>query len=183
MHAPFDTGSQKKDYVYTPDDVLRSITEFLTSHAHAVVYIDRSDFLFSLYGFEKVMKLLYQLNGLCKSYDAILFVRVNPHILLPYQFKLIQEELSILPKRMKQDDELGSRLYELLEFIYLNNQKNVLISYKMIGRQFSITKVTTARRVEQLMDRGLIIVQRKGRMKTVQITREGKRLLQKRSVF
>jgi PAS domain S-box-containing protein len=179
----FDAGVQKKDYVYTPDDVLRSITEFLKSHAHAVVYIDRSDFLFSLYGFEKVMKLLYQLNGLCKSYDAILFVRVNPHILPPYQFKLIQEELSILPKRMKQDDELGSRLYELLEFIYLNNQKNVLISYKMIGRQFSVTKVTTARRVEQLIERGLIIVQQKGRMKTVHITRKGKRLLQRRSIF
>ena len=179
----FDVTARENKSVSNPEEVLTCIRDFIGSHPYPVIYMDRSDFLFSLYGYEKVIKLLYQVNGLCQRHDAMFFVRINPHILPASQYKLIREEFSPLPKRMRTDSTLGFRLYELLEYLYLNNQKNVLVSYKMLGRQFSITKVTTARRVEQLVEKGLVVVSKKGRMKTVHITSHGKRLLQKRKVI
>jgi len=57
-----------------------------------------------------------------------------------------------------------------------------VVSYKTVSKRFSITKVTTAKRIKALAEEELVAIKKKGRLKTVFVTDKGKRLLQRRNV-
>ena len=181
----FDEHKMVSDFdsVQNPEDVMKKVDVFLDNHEKSVILLDRLDYLLALYSFEKVMKLIYQINSVVSHHHALFFVRVNPEILNHSQYKLLEEELSILPDQINVDVPLDQKLYDLLMFIYQQNQQNMMVPLKAIGDHFSITKVTTAKRVHELKERGLIVVTKRGRMKTSHITDEGKKLLQKRSAI
>jgi len=51
----------------------------------------------------------------------------------------------------------------------------------MIGKHFSIVKSTTAKRLQILLQKGLIDIEKQGRLKIVSISDRGKTLVSKRS--
>ncbi|MFO8078209.1 MAG: PAS domain S-box protein [Thermoplasmatota archaeon] len=179
----FDEIASHSHHAQSPGDVMKKVELFLNKHTKSVILLDRIDYLLALYSFEQVMKLIYQINNLVSQHHALFFLRVNPTLLEHYQYKLLEEELSMLPDQMNIDITLDQKLYDLLLFIYQQNQHNMLVSFKTIGDYFSITKVTTAKRVKELEERGFIVVTKRGRMKTSHITDLGKKLLQKRSAI
>ncbi len=179
----FDDSSSKRPSAQHPEAVIDMVKSFVSSEKKSVILIDRLDYLLTLFSFEAIMKMIYRLNHLISSHQVYLFIRVNPSILSVNQYRLLKEELEMIPRQQSIDSSLDKKLYDLLEFIHQQNKQNMLVSFKLIGKHFSITKVTTAKRVKQLSERGLIVVRRRGRVKTSHITEAGKRLLQKRSAI
>lgn len=179
----FDDKKQDKYHIHNTEQVIERIDSYLHYHDKIVILIDRLDYLLSQHGFEQVMHLLYRLNSIITEQHVLLFVRINPAIFEPNEYKLIKEELTMLPDQVDVDVTIEKKLLDLLRFIYHQNRKNILVSFKSISRHFSITKVTTAKRIKELENKGLIIVTKRGRMKTSYITESGKILLQKRKVI
>ena len=87
----------------------------------------------------------------------------------------------MLPRPKVDSMQIADDLYNILLFVYEQNQKNILVSFQKVGRHFSISKVTTQKRVYALERRGLIGIKLKGRMKTVFVTKEGELLLHRRT--
>lgn len=104
-------------------------------------------------------------------------MRVNPDILNASQLAFIEEELKPLPSQRIDAVELDDQVYGVLTFIDKQNKNNVLVSFKKISQEFSISKVTTAKRLNMLDDRGLIFIKKQGKSKTVHISDKGKLLL------
>ncbi|UCD13715.1 MAG: winged helix-turn-helix transcriptional regulator, partial [Thermoplasmatales archaeon] len=76
----------------------------------------------------------------------------------------------------------GDELYDILAFIYQQNQNNAEVSLKNISKDFGIVSKTTAKRIKILEDKGLIFIKKRGRLKTLHVSQKGKTLLHKRQM-
>ena len=99
------------------------------------------------------------------------------------QIAILEEELQRLPDQQIDDVQLEEALFEILDYIQIESRRNTLISYSRIGKRFSISRVTTQKRIESLLEKGLIFSKKQGRKKTLYITDKGKNLLFQRTII
>jgi len=166
--------------IYDPNTLAEKIDEFTSKHSKPAVLLDRIDYLLSNFSFGEVMNVLYKINDIIARNNAILLLRLNPLILEKQQFMLIKEELKPLPSKRVEDIELEDTLFDILTFVYGQNKQNVLVSYQKISQEFSISKVTTGKRLSILKDKNLVSIKMKGRLKSVSLTGKGEALLNRR---
>ena len=158
------------------------IKDFSKKHTNAVILLDRVDYLVTYFSFEQFIKSLYQINSIISESKSILLVHLNPSLLDSGQKTIIEEELQTLPSQKIDNIQIGDEFYDILKFVYEENQLNSLVSFKKISREFLIDKSTTAKRVRMLESKGLLSIKKQGRSKTVHISEKGNTLLQKRQI-
>ncbi len=164
------------------DQLLKSIKDFLSVNANAIVLLDRIDYLVSLYSFSDVMGLLYRLCSVVRNAEAVLLVRLNREVVDDNEFALLSEELSPLPGEKVESIEIDKTNLNILKLIMLKNDTNLTISFKDVGRELDISKVTVSKRIGMLLDFGLVVVNRNGKSKHIHITRKGRGFLGQRMV-
>ena len=158
----------------------KSIEDFLIENQKAIVLLDRFDYLISLYSFSEVMALLYRLCSAIRNAGAVLLVRLNREVIKDNEFALLAEELNPLPGEKVESIEIDKTNLNILKFIMLKNDTNITISFKDVGRELDISKVTVSKRIGMLLDFGLVVVNRKGKSKHIHITRKGRGFLEQR---
>lgn len=158
------------------------IEEFVSKNKNAIVLLDRVDYLISLFSFSEVMSLLYRLCSFVRSNEAVLVVRLNREIVDENEFALLMEELNPIPGEKIGSIEIDKTNLNILKLILLKNDTNIAISFKDVGRELGISKVTVSKRIGMLLDFGLIVVNRKGKSKHIYITRKGKSFLEQRMI-
>ena len=89
----------------------------------------------------------------------------------------------MLPSQQMQDVSLEDVMYDLLGFIFKENEKNSLVSQRNICNHFGIAKVTAQKRIEDLLNKGLVISRKRGRSKFLHMTDKGKELLHQRKTI
>jgi predicted transcriptional regulator len=178
-----DSASSRFNIVTDPSDLVQIISDFFSNHEKSIALIDRLDFLIALHGFRKVMQTIYQVSSIASRYNSIVLVRLNPSVVSSTELAILGEELESLPDQNIGQITIDKKLFDILRYVDQQNQSKSLVSYKNIGKTFSITKVTTAKRINTLAEKELITIKKRGRLKTIYITNKGKRLLQKRNVI
>lgn len=163
------------------DDVYTHIDEFIQTHDPAVILLDRLDYLILNHSYKDVLKLIYKVNALISSAHVILLIRLNESLLLPQDLAILQEEVHLLPTQQIDTIKLDEDLYNILRFVYEQNKQNLAVTFKKISTHFSISKVTTQKRIYDLEYRGVLAIIITGRMKQVYVTREGELLLHSRT--
>jgi predicted transcriptional regulator len=128
------------------------------------------------------MNAIYKINDIISRNKAVMLLRVNSKILNNQQFVIIKEELKALPGRTVEDIELDDNLFDILKFVYDQNKHNIMVTYQKISKEFSISKVTTGKRINILKDKNLISIEIKGRSKSVNLTDNGNELLNRRGI-
>ncbi len=94
---------------------------------------------------------------------------------------IIENEFQMLPSQKVEGLVIQDEVYEILKFIFEQNQSNALVPMKKIMSRFKISFSTTADRVETLEKKGLAFTKRQGKLRTVYATEKGKTLLHKRN--
>lgn len=178
-----DTSSNKSNIITNPSALIQLIDDFFSNHEKSIALIDRLDFLIALHGFRKVMQTIYQISSIASKFNNIVLVRLNPSVVSSTELAILGEELERLPDQNVDHITIDKKLFDILRFVNEKNRNKSLVSYKNISKSFSITKVTTAKRINSLADRELITIKKRGRLKTIYITNKGKRLLQRRNVL
>jgi hypothetical protein len=166
-------SSKSKDYTSISDipGLKKRVTEFIKQNKKSAVVLDRIDYLINMYGFSSVLKFLYSLNDEAMVNESVIMVNVNPHTLKSQELSLMEQELNELPKpNVKLIPEFADDLYEIMFFVN-NNEK---ISFKDVSKKFSITKTTTRKRINKLIEMGLLSVRKNGRNKILKITDVGR---------
>ncbi len=171
------SSSQQSEVFF--DRIQQSLSEILSDQNPSIIYIDRIDYLITLFSFDHVLQLLYRLTPVIASHQAILLLRVNPHIINDQQLHLLKEEFFLVPSEKVEPIELDEHLYEILQYINSLNARNIVVSFQKVGKRFSISKVTTKKRLDALEQQGLITVNIKGRMKSVHVTKKAQLLLKR----
>jgi len=172
-----------KDNISNLNDLYEKISSFIRENEKPVILLDRIDYLVSLFSFHDVLNTLYRIADIIKQKQGLLLLRVNKLLFTPEQYAFLQEEFNKLPSREIQHVHLRDDEYSILQYIYEQNQKNSLISQKHICNQYSISKVTSQKRLEELLGKGLIISKKQGRSKFLYATEKGKELLQRHSIL
>jgi len=176
--------SQKE--IVTPEikrghrDLIQGMDKFTSENEKSVVLLDGVHYLIAKSTFEGFMDLLFDLNEVASKNRSILLVRVDPAILDADKMGMVQNELMTLPSQRFDDIILGDDEFEVLRYIYDQNENNVLVSLKKLAARFQLSHVTIAKRIESLEIDGLVYVKKQGKLRSPYITEKGKALLRKR---
>jgi PAS domain S-box-containing protein len=157
-----------------------SIHHFVTTHKRSVICLDRTDYLFTSFGFQDTVKTLYDVNDSVKKNQAILLLRLNSRLFSKNEYEVIKEEYALLPSAYTDHVYLDDKLFDTLFFVYEQNRSNEVVYQKSITHHFSISKVTAQKRIKELVEKDLIFYRKQGRIKQLLITDKGKQLLNKR---
>lgn len=150
------------------------IKTHIKKNPKSIVLLDRLDYLVNMHGFGKVLRFVYSMNDEILSNDSILLLNINPLTLSQQQLTLLKQELLEIP--LKSGDSQGDIEDDLHEILsYVNNTEKA--SFKRVSKEFSITKTTTRKRINRLLELGYISVKKNGRNKIVRITEMGKNYL------
>jgi len=171
------------DNVFDLDELILKIDKFLKSKSKPIILLDRVDYLLTYFSFDAFIKTLYKITNLVVKKKGMLFLRLNPSVLSDNQLALIKEELKQLPSQTIRDVQLEDYMYDVLGFINEQNQNNTIVTYKKISQKFSISKVTTAKRLDIIKEKGLILIKKKGKSKNIFISEKGKTLLNKKNII
>lgn len=172
--------SHNSEYRLDINKIINKIDNFCKKTPRSIIYLDRIDFLINILCFEDVIKSIYKINDIISNNNSIFLLRINPNILKTQQFAMIQEEMDALPSKTVDNIQIKDELFDILHFIYKHNLNNSLVTFKRIGKEFSIVNYTVAKRINKLESEGLIFIRKIGRSKTVHISDKGKTLLHKR---
>lgn len=137
-----------------------------------VVLLDRLDYLVSRLGFENVLKLVQKLNELFYIRRGILILAVDPSTLTDQQLSLLEKEAKEVELRFKPG--IPRELYEVLEYVYMENRSGRKPYHRDVAEKFGVTKVTAVKRLKILKSMGLLRDEKKGRYKALEVTDHGK---------
>jgi PAS domain S-box-containing protein len=140
-----------------------------------VILIDRLDYLISRNSFETVLGLVQRLNDLVFMRKSVLLLSVDPRTLTERQFSLLEKETSPLLPSSKMN--LPEDLSELLIYVAQRNEVGEKPFHKELEKKFDITRTTVRKRLRLLREKGLIVERKKGRMKVVEITERGRKMI------
>jgi PAS domain S-box-containing protein len=171
-------GSLKN--ISTLDSLITAIHEFCKKHDKTVILLDRIDYLLNIFSFDQVSKSLYKINEIISNYNTLFLLHLDPILVDQRQLSIIEHEIQPLPSQKLDDVYLNNELYDILQFIDKQNMNNIAVSFKKIGKHFSIVSKTTTKRLRQLENEGLILIKKQGRLKTLHVSEKGKQLLNNR---
>jgi len=163
-----------------PWSFVQEMDRFTSENSKSVVLLDGVHYLIAKSTFEGFMDILFDLNEVASKNRSILLVRIDPAILDADKMGMVQNELMTLPSQRFDDVILGDDEFEVLRYIYDQNENNVLVSLKKLAARFQLSHVTIAKRIESLEMDGLVYVKKQGKLRSPYITEKGKALLRKR---
>lgn len=161
-------------------DLIVAIKEFSMKNANSIILLDRVDYLITNFSFEEFAKSLYQINSIISENKAILLFRIDPFVVDRKQMAIIENELSLLTSQESEEIKIDEELHNILKFIYGQNQNNLIVAFKDIGKEFSLVNKTVANKLRMIENKDLIFVKKQGRIKSVHISEKGKTLLNNR---
>ena len=162
------------------EDLKKKIDDFGKKNKNSVILLDGVHYFFTQFSFNKFIETFYQLNDIILKNRSIMFLRIDPSTLDEKQMAIIKNEFQMLPSQKIEGLVIQDEVYEILKFIFDQNQNNALVSMKKIMSRFKISFSTAADRVETLERKGLAFTKRQGKLRTVYVTEKGKTLLHKR---
>jgi PAS domain S-box-containing protein len=156
------------------------IEVFTKRNKKSVILLDGIHYLLSRFTFNEFIKYLYYINDIIAKNRAIMFVRIDPSTLNINQMALLENELLMLPSQKTEDLIIEDDLFDIIKYIYDQNNLNAAVSFKKVMNQFKIAYVTAASRLDNLEKTGLVFFKKQGKIKAIYITEKGKNLLHKR---
>ncbi|MBU0496533.1 MAG: PAS domain S-box protein [Candidatus Thermoplasmatota archaeon] len=169
--------------IATLSDLYIIIKEHCINHHQSIILLDRIDYFIINQSFETVLSTLYHINEEIQQHQSILLLRISSEALTPQQLALLKEEFSLLQDKPISELHLDGPLRVILDYVKDMNAQNIIVSYKKIQTKFKISKMTTQKRLEQLINMGLIHTKKSGRAKHIFLTYKGKKLLIKRTII
>jgi len=160
--------------------LLQKIKDICVEKKDTVILLERLDYLINKFSFEKVMDVLYEINDLVAKNKCLLLLRIDPETLEKTQIALIENELQLLPSQKIEGLTIEDEVYDILRFIYEQNQNNAIVPIKKIMSRFTLAYSTVAKRLQVLVTKGLIFTKKQGKSRTVTISDKGKTFLHKR---
>jgi PAS domain S-box-containing protein len=170
----FSEKGKGRDVIPPQLNLVRKRVEDFASR-NSVVLLDRLDYLIVQNGFNEVLKLLQELNELAYTSKAILMIVIDPDTLSKQELSLLKKEFSGV--EAKYQVELEEGLLEILKFVKKENDAGRKPVHKDVARAFGITRPTAVKRLKELKVRGLLLDQKRGRYKALEVTEKGKNML------
>jgi PAS domain S-box-containing protein len=151
----------------------RKVETFLT--LNRVILVECLDYIISNNSYDNVLNSIQTIRDLIFSRKSIMLLSIDPRTLSEREISLIEKEtrplLSLAQPRLRED------LLELLTYVAKRNEVGAKPHHKEIQKRFNITRTTVRERLNLLNEKGLIIENRRGRTRVIEITEKGRKSL------
>lgn len=135
------------------------------------VFLDRLDYLIFKKGFNKTLSFLQKLKDYTYFSELIVLVSVDPETLSSQQIAQVEKETFGLEIQEKM--RLSEDLFEVLSYVYKQNNRGIKPIYTEISKDLKISKPTVMNKVRKLVSKGYLNSKSKGRTKVVELTEKG----------
>ncbi len=130
------------------------------------------DYLIVKNGFSAVLGFIQELRDIFYLFrKGVIVLNVDPSMITESELKALKKECESI--RSKSVD-LPSEIYELARYIYMENRVGNKPSIKDVIERFNIARNTAKKRINFLKGRGLLKVERDGRIKLLELTDYGR---------
>ena len=179
------TSENQKNYRNISDliNLEKIIKNFSEKNRKSIILLDGVHYLTTRFSFEKFIEVLYKIIDSITKNKSILFIRIDPSTITSYQLAIFENELQILPSQTTEDLIIEDDSFDILNYIFEQNQINAIVSFKKVMTKFKITYVTAASKLNNLEKIGLIITKKQGKLRTIFVTEKGKMLLHRRKTI
>ncbi|MFP3908678.1 MAG: PAS domain S-box protein [Archaeoglobaceae archaeon] len=137
----------------------------------SAVLIDRLDYVIFKRGFGETLSFIQRLRDISYFNELVIILSINPETLNIKELNQLEAETNeIEPQFMAK---LPEDLLEVLRYVYKQNNRGVKPIYTDICNELGISKPTAMNRVRQLVSKGYVTSNVKGRSKVVELTEKG----------
>ncbi len=166
--------------IANPDELVAMVKEISLRNKKSIIAIDGAHYFITKFSFEKFIDAMYKINDLVLKSQLIVVLRIDPSIVDNSQMAIFENEFQLLPSQKLDGLILDDILYDMLKYVYEQNQSNSMVSFKKIITNSNVAYSTAAKRLNLLEEKGLIFLKKQGKYRTVYVTEKGKTLLHKR---
>ncbi len=137
----------------------------------SAVLIDRLDYLISKRGFEETLSFVQRLRDIAYFNELVIILSINAETINEKEFNLLKMETEEVETQHMV--KLPEDLLEVLRYVYKQNNRGIKPIYTDICNDLGISKPTVMSRVRQLVSKGYVTSNAKGRSKVVELTEKG----------
>jgi PAS domain S-box-containing protein len=166
--------------IANPDELTDLVKEISLRNKKSIIVVDGAHYFITKFSFEKFIDGLYQINDFVLKSQLIVVLRIDPSIVDNSQMAIFENEFQLLPSQKLDNLILDDVLYDMVKYVYEQNQSNSMVSIKKIITKSNVAYSTAAKRLDLLEEKGLIFIKKQGKFQTVYATEKGKALLHKR---
>jgi predicted transcriptional regulator len=171
------------DTIANNDELVTMVKEIILRNKKSIIIIDGAHYFITKFSFEKFIDALYEINDVVLNSQLIVVLRIDPSIVDNNKMAIFENEFQLLPSQKLEDIILNDVLYDMLKYVYGENQSNSMVSIKKIITKSNVAYSTAAKRLKILEEKDLIFIKRQGKYQTVYVTEKGKTLLHKRQTL
>jgi PAS domain S-box-containing protein len=166
--------------IANPDELAAMVKEISLRNKKSIIVVDGAHYFITKFSFEKFIDALYQINDIVLKSQLIVVLRIDPSIVDKSQMAIFENEFQLLPGQKLEGLILDDVIYDMLKYVYEQNQSNSMVSFKKIITKSNVAYSTAAKRLDILEEKALIFIKKEGKFRTVYVTEKGKALLHKR---
>jgi PAS domain S-box-containing protein len=166
--------------IANPEELAAMVKEISLRNKKSIIVVDGAHYFITKFSFEKFIDALYQINDLVLKSQLIVILRIDPSIVDKSQMAIFENEFQLLPSQKLEGLILDDVIYDMLKYVYEQNQSNSMVSIKKIITKSNVAYSTAAKRLDILEEKGLIFIKKQGKFQMVYVTEKGKALLHKR---
>lgn len=176
------TNNIQKDFITISDlqKLNNTIKDFTQKNMDSIILLDGIHYLISRFSFDKFIEILYNINDTIVKNKSILFLRIDPQTIDEEKLAILENELEIIPSQKTEDLTIEDELFDIIKYIYEQNQLNAIVSLKKVMNRFKIAYVTTANRLDSLEKLGLLYSKKQGKIRAIFLTDKANRLIHMR---
>lgn len=142
--------------------------KLLTLLPRSVVLIDRLDYLISLNSFEETIKFIFSLREIAILSGIVILLSLDENTISLIELKKLEKETrEVNPCFI---NEIPAELFDILRYVYNNNNIGVKPSYKQITEHLKVTRPTARRRIRELIATNYLLENQIGRLKLLEIS-------------
>jgi PAS domain S-box-containing protein len=140
----------------------------------SVFLFDRLEYLFIKEGFNRVAKLIFNLNELAYMNSLVVLLSLDSSTLDEREILILERETYSLEPRFIA--KFSEEFLDILKYIFQQNGVGVKPSYSDVGEVLEISRPTARKRIKHLVSRGYLIEHQTGKSKFLELSGKGELL-------
>ncbi len=167
------TMNEKFDFIHlsSKNKIVRLLSEMEKAPPKSVYLLDRLEYIFLTEGFERAVKIIYQLSEIAYFSNLVILLSIDDSSLSEREITVLEKEtLSIEPRSMARVSE---EFLEILRYIFQQNNTGNNPSYSEVGEQLHVSRPTLRKRIKQLLATGYLVERKIGKTKSLELSSKG----------
>ncbi|MCP3682512.1 MAG: PAS domain S-box protein [bacterium] len=179
VHAVLMTDKRGKGIVTEtePEALISEIKKAIKKNKKSLIFINRLEYISAKYGFNGLLKFVYDLNDLVRFSESIVVAQILDSCFNERELAIIKNEFNTFPILKKDKEHLDEKSLEILKFILANNSRQIRVPFNIVSKRFSLSRPTTKNVISELQKINLVKIEKTGRTKHIYATTKAKELI------